>query len=132
MEGFLRLISKKQGCNDTGQRIKLMRNHKGQTILEYTVIVIIILGVMIAMKDYIKRGIQGRWKSASDDFGEQYDPQSVNSNIVYATQSNAQSIVTVVNGSSNATGQLEQGQWTNRVDMSNSLETKTGSTQVGN
>jgi Flp pilus assembly pilin Flp len=109
-----------------------MRNRKGQTILEYTVIVIIILGVMIAMKDYIKRGIQGRWKSAADDFGEQYDPQSVNSNIVYATQSNAQSIVTVVNGSSNATGQLEQGQWTNRVDTSNSLETKTGSTQVGN
>ena len=67
-----------------------MRNHKGQTILEYTVIVIIILGVMIAMKDYIKRGIQGRWKSASDDFGDQYDPQSVNSNIVYATQANAQ------------------------------------------
>ena len=109
-----------------------MRNHKGQTILEYTVIVIIILGVMIAMKDYIKRGIQGRWKSAADDFGEQYDPQSVNSNIVYATQVNAQSIVTVLNGSNNSTGQLEQGQWTNRVDASNSLETKTGSTQVGN
>ena len=109
-----------------------MRNHKGQTILEYTVIVIIILGVMIAMKDYIKRGIQGRWKSAADDFGDQYDPQSVNSNIVYATQSNAQSIVTVVNGSSNAAGPLEQGLWTNRLDTSNSLETKTGSTQVGN
>jgi Flp pilus assembly pilin Flp len=109
-----------------------MRNHKGQTILEYTVIVIIILGVMIAMKDYIKRGIQGRWKSAADDFGDQYDPQSVNSNIVYATQVNAQSIVTVLNGSNNSTGQLEQGQWTNRVDASNSLETKTGSTQVGN
>ncbi len=59
-----------------------MRNRKGQTILEYTVILIIILGVMIAMKDYVKRGIQGRWKSATDDFGDQYDPQSVNSNIV--------------------------------------------------
>ena len=75
-----------------------MRNRKGQTILEYTVILIIILGVMIAMKDYIKRGIQGRWKSATDDFGDQYDPQSINSNIIYATQANSQSIVTVVNG----------------------------------
>ena len=108
-----------------------MRNHKGQTILEYTVIVIIILGVMIAMKDYIKRGIQGRWKSATDDFGDQYDPQSVNSNIMYATQVNSQSVVTVENGSDNSSG-TQQGQWTNRVDTSNSLETKAGFTQIGN
>ena len=104
-----------------------MRNHKGQTILEYTVIVIIILGVMIAMKDYIKRGIQGRWKSATDDFGEQYDPQAVNSNIVYATQINSDSIVSVTNDTVNG----QQGQWTGRVDTSNAVETKAGNTQVG-
>ena len=83
-------------------RDKPMRNRKGQTILEYTVIFIIILGVMIAMKDYIKRGIQGRWKSATDDFGDQYDPQAVNSNIMYATQVNSNSIVTVDNGTFNS------------------------------
>jgi len=106
---------------------------KGQTILEYTVILIIILGVMIAMKDYIKRGFQGRWKSATDDFGDQYDPQHINSSIVYGTQVNSQSIVSVINGSdSSSTSGIEQGQWTNREDLSNSLETKTGYTQVGN
>jgi len=100
---------------------------RGQTILEYTVILIIIIGVVITMKDYIKRGIQGRWKSATDDFGDQYDPQRVNSSIMYATQVNSQSIVTVENGTVGGAGQ-----WTNRVDMSNSLETKTGATQIGN
>ena len=65
-----------------------MFNRRGQTILEYTVIIIIILGVMITMKDYVKRGIQGRWKSSTDDFGEQYDPQFVNSDINFATQIN--------------------------------------------
>jgi Flp pilus assembly pilin Flp len=109
-----------------------MKNRKGQTILEYTVLVIVILGVMIAMKDYVKRGVQGRWKSATDNLGDQYDPRSVNSYILYGTQVNSQSIVTVVNGSDDSSGQLEQGQWTNRIDMSNSLETKTGSTQIGN
>lgn len=107
-----------------------MRSRKGQTILEYTVILIVILGVMIAMKDYIKRGFQGRWKSATDDFGEQYDPRAINSLINYATQVNSQSIVTVVQGSSDQSSQ--QGQWTNRLDTSNSLETKQGYTQVGN
>ena len=100
-----------------------MHNRKGQTIVEYTVIVIIILGVMVAMKDYIKRGIQGRWKSATDDFGGQYDPTAVNSNIAYVTQSNSVSIVNV-NGPPN-------GQWTGRTDTSNSVETKIENTQVG-
>ncbi len=111
-----------------------MRKCRGQTILEYTVILIIILGVMIAMKDYVKRGIQGRWKSSADDFGDQYDPQFINANITYATQVNAQSIVTAENGSSNSgiNGTTVDGQWTNRVDISNSLETKEGFSQVGN
>ena len=108
-----------------------MHNRKGQTMLEYTVIFIIILGVMIAMKDYVKRGFQGRMKSATDDFGEQYDPQIVNSNIVYATQDNSDSIVTVYNGSDNSAGGSVQGQWTARSDSSNTVETKTGSTRVG-
>jgi len=110
-----------------------MRNHKGQTILEYTVIVVIILGVMIAMKDYIKRGFQGRWKSATDGFGDQYDPTAVNSNTMYATQVNSTSTVTVANGTDTAAdGSTVQGQWTSRGDTSNSVETKTMSTQVGN
>jgi len=115
-----------------------MRNHirkpgdslgrRGQTILEYTVILIVVLGVLITMKDYIKRGIQGRWKTATDEFGDQYDPQYINSNINYSTQVNAISTVTVVNGDNDS----QVGLWTNRVDTSNSIETKTGFTQVGN
>jgi Flp pilus assembly pilin Flp len=108
-----------------------MRKRRGQTILEYTVILIIIMGVMVAMKDYVKRGIQGRWKSATDDFGDQYDPQFVNSNITYATQVNAQSLVTVENGTDNSSGTTVNGQWTDRVDYSNSLEIKEGYSQVG-
>jgi Flp pilus assembly pilin Flp len=108
-----------------------MRNRRGQSILEYTVILVIILGVVIAMKDYVKRGIQGRWKAATDDFGDQYDPQAVNSNILYSTEANSQSLVTMVNGIDNSSGVAVPGQWTNRLDTSNSLETKTGFTQVG-
>ncbi len=104
-----------------------MHNRKGQALLEYTVIFIIILGVMIAMKDYMKRGIQGRWKSAADDFGQQYDPQYINSNIQYSTMSNSSSIVTVENGTYSGT----EGQWTSRTDISNSLDTKDGFTKVG-
>ena len=108
-----------------------MRNRKGQTILEYTIIVIIILGVMIAMKDYVKRGIQGRWKTSSDDFADQYDPQYVNALTNYSTQSNSQSIVTVVNATYFDGTEQQTGQRTNRIDMSNTLDTKTGYSQIG-
>ena len=103
-------------------------SRRGQTILEYTIVFIIVLGVMIAMRNYVKRGIQGRWKSVSDDFGQQYDPQFINSNIMYSTQTNAQSIVQVENGSFNGT----QVQWTSRIDTTNTLEAKSGFSQVGN
>jgi Flp pilus assembly pilin Flp len=106
----------------------MRNNRKGQSILEYTVIFIIILGVMIAMKDYVKRGIQGRWKSATDDFGEQYDPTAVNSNVVFSTIVNSNSAVSVQDG----TYQGVTGQFTNRWDTSDSVETKVGTTQVGN
>ena len=133
MEGFLRVVKKIPACAGmTWIRLskeKLMRNRKGQTILEYTVIFIIILGVLIAMKDYIKRGVQGRWKSATDSFGDQYDPQHVDSFINYSTQVNSISIAQVTNGDNNFG---EQGQWTNRLDTSNSVETKTGFTMIGN
>ena len=105
-----------------------MDRRKGQTILEYTVILVVVIGVLVAMKDYIKRGFQGRLKSATDQFGDQYDPQYVNSNILYSTQGNSESIVTVASGS-DASG--TPGQWTNRVDISNSVESKTGYTQTG-
>ena len=108
-----------------------MRKNKGQTILEFTVIMIIILGVLITMKDYIKRGFQGRWKSATDDLGDQYDPQHVNSNILSQTLVNSVSTVTVENGQDSSSGQTVNGQWTDSVDTSNSVESKVGNTQIG-
>ena len=105
-----------------------MRFQKGQTILEYTVIVIIVLGCMVAMKDYVKRGIQGRWKSATDDLSSQYDPTHINSVINYSTQINSTSSVSVQKDSLDGVA----GQWTTREDLSNTVDTKTGFTQVGN
>ncbi len=52
------------------------RTHKGFSILEYLVVIMIIVGAMFIFKDYIIRGLTGRWKSTSDQagFGQQYEP----------------------------------------------------------
>jgi hypothetical protein len=56
---------------------------KGQSTLEYAVLIIIVIGALLSIQVYIKRGIQGRLKSATDDIGDQYSPG--NSNVTMRT-----------------------------------------------
>ena len=104
-----------------------MKN-KAQSTVEYAILIIIILGVFIAMQQYIKRGFQGRWKTTMDDFGEQYDPRLVNSEITYTLLSNSDTVVKAVQGQGN-TGL--DGFFTDRTDQSHSVETKQGFVAVG-
>ena len=91
--------------------------------MEYTILIIIVMGALVATQDYIKRAVQGRWKSAVDDLGDQYDPRNVNSYINYSTTSSSDTAVTTIN----ATG----GFWTTRRDNSVTSETKKGFIKVG-
>lgn len=100
-----------------------MRIKRGQSSLEYITLVIIVIGAFIATQDYIKRGIQGRWRQAADDLGDQYDPQDISSSINYKTT--VDSITTIT--TTNANG----GFWTSRVDQSNTIENKQGFIGVG-
>ncbi|RJP27418.1 MAG: class III signal peptide-containing protein [Candidatus Omnitrophota bacterium] len=47
-------------------------NKRGQSTLEYALIIAVIIAALIAMQTYFKRGLQGRLKQASDDVGEQF------------------------------------------------------------
>jgi len=50
----------------------------GQSTLEYAILIIIIIGALLSIQVYIKRGIQGRLKSAADDIGDQFSPGNMN------------------------------------------------------
>lgn len=54
------------------------RRKKGQSTLEYAILVIIIIGALLSIQVYIKRGIQGRLKGAADDIGDQFSIGNVN------------------------------------------------------
>jgi len=49
-----------------------MRKKKGQSILEYAVFLGVIIAVIIVMQIYVKRAIQGKFKSNADQLGEQF------------------------------------------------------------
>ena len=100
-----------------------MRRKKAQSILEFVILMIIIIGALLAMQNYIKRGLQGRWKVAVDDLGEQYDPASTNSSVVERVVSNSDTQIRVVKDVG--------GFMTNRIDSTRSKETRTGTVVVG-
>lgn len=69
-------------------------NKKGQSTLEYGVVIAIIVAGLIAMQAYIKRGVQGRLKQASDDIGEQFSAGQ--STGTYTTTSSVNSTENIV------------------------------------
>ena len=67
---------------------KHMNNKKAQSTLEYAILIIIIIGALLAVQTYIKRGIQGKMKTSADDIGDQYSPDNTKSSKVTSTHSN--------------------------------------------
>ena len=58
--------------------LRYLRKRKGQSTLEYAILIIIIIGALLSIQMYIRRGVQGRLRSASDDIGDQFSPGNTN------------------------------------------------------
>lgn len=98
------------------------KQSKGQSTLENAVIVIIVVGALIAMQNYIRRGIQGRWQSSIDGVGGQYDPNQATVDITHRVYGNTITNISAVS----ALGRTE----TLRSDQANMIETKSGFQRV--
>ncbi|HRZ39488.1 MAG TPA: hypothetical protein P5246_00605 [Candidatus Omnitrophota bacterium] len=100
-----------------------MLSRKGQSVLEQSMIWVIIMAAILTIGVYFKRGIQGRWRAAIDDVGDQYDPYMADTNLVFGDRANVfTKILTMEDGS---------GYWTLREDYTNSTSTKTGYESFG-
>ena len=64
-----------------------LNQRRAQSTLEYAVLVIVIIGALLSIQNYIKRGVQGRLKSAADDIGDQYSVG--NTNVIKHTSTNS-------------------------------------------
>ena len=54
--------------------MRVKTNKRGQSTLEYAIIVVVVVGALIAMQWYIKGGYQGKLRQSSDDMGQQFSP----------------------------------------------------------
>ena len=101
----------------------LCYKQRGQSAIEYSVILIVLMGAFLASANYFKRGVQGRWKESTDTLGDQYDPRTSNGVILHRILSNQTTALTSIS--------TPQGLQTTRRDQTNSLELKQGSINVG-
>src|SRR5476649_1232961 len=58
--------------------LQFLNQKRGQSTLEYAVLIVVIIGALLTIQVYIKRGVQGRLRSAADDIGDQYSDGNMN------------------------------------------------------
>lgn len=76
-----------------------LRKRMAQSTLEYAVLAVVVIGALLSIQAYLKRGIQGKIKSSTDDISaEQYDTEDTVYNKTTVTTSNTKD-TTLWNGS---------------------------------
>jgi uncharacterized protein (UPF0333 family) len=69
---------------------------KGQSTLEYAVLIAVVVGALVAMQIYMKRGIQGKLRQSTDQIGEQFEANATN--FEFTTTHSGTTIQTVQGG----------------------------------
>jgi len=52
----------------------MFQSRTGQSTVEYAVLAAVVVGALLAMQVYVKRGTMGKVRSAADQIGDQYTP----------------------------------------------------------
>ena len=106
----------------------MFRYRDGQTLIEYTILLVVVIAMLVVMKNYVKRAFQGRWKESVDGLGQQYDPKQANARIRHMIQTNSSTSVSSLFAQSGGTS----GGRTKRVDSVNTVEERTGTMRLDN
>jgi hypothetical protein len=57
----------------------MLRRLKGQSTLEYAMIIAVVVGALLLMQNYMKRGVQGKLRESTDEIGAQYSAGNITS-----------------------------------------------------
>jgi Flp pilus assembly pilin Flp len=47
----------------------MMNNNKAMSIIEYSLLLVIVIAALFSMGAYLKRSVSGRWRQSADTFG---------------------------------------------------------------
>ena len=84
----------------------MLRRIKGQSTLEYAMIIAVVVGALLAIQIYMKRGLQGRLRESSDQIGEQFDANKTT--IERTTTHTGKTVQTVLKGEIKTTTESDE------------------------
>jgi cytoskeletal protein RodZ len=102
--------------------LQYLNQKRGQSTLEYAVLIVVIIGALLTIQVYIKRGVQGRLKSASDDIGDQYSDGNTNAVTQTNRFSNTEETYNAGQASTNLLGTETTNSTSNSVIVNTSQE----------
>jgi hypothetical protein len=69
------LFHSKKKINKSGGE-KMLSGRKGQSSLEYALVISVVIAALVMLNEYIKKAMQGRLKESTDQIGDQFHPHS--------------------------------------------------------
>ena len=52
----------------------MLRNQKGQSVIEYAVLVAVVISAFIVSSFFMRRGVMGKMRESTEQIGEQFNP----------------------------------------------------------
>jgi hypothetical protein len=77
----------------------MVKNRRGQSVLEYAVMLVVIIGALLAVQGYFKRGVMGKMRQGTDSIGAQFNPHTFASSVT-TTRSGSRTEKTFPSGAS--------------------------------
>jgi uncharacterized protein (UPF0333 family) len=97
--------------------IRSLRKSRGQSTLEYAILIVVVIMALIGIQAYLKRGISGRMRESADQIGEQFSPEFTEYNMTSA---------------SHAVTNEQQDAWSTTTRYDNQWSQRNGTESVGN
>lgn len=94
----------------------MLLHKKGQSTLEYAIIIAVVAGALLAMNIFMKRGVEGKLRSSTNDIGEQFEAGNTTYN--KHTESHGTTVQTVT-GEKTVSENIGEGESTTRSGSEN-------------
>jgi hypothetical protein len=106
-------------------------SRRGQSTMELAFTIAVVSAALVAMSVYMKRAISGRYRSAADTVGEQYDPRRTTSDLVQTFRSTATTTSTLLIDQNVNGVTVNSMQHVTNIAPGGSVSDKTGTESIG-
>lgn len=65
--------------------IRSLIKRRGQSTLEYAILIVVVIMALVGMQAYLKRGLSGRMRDSADQIGGQFNPNYAYGNVTTYT-----------------------------------------------